>query len=98
MPWNPADPQFRPVVVIVRHPDRENDIRVYAGNGEPLVIDLDLGGSFDITHPEDDGFEEEATDWIESHEADIEKLPADHPAREDILGVIEEVREEMDNA
>lgn len=92
MPWNPADLSNRPVVVIVRHPDEDNRIFTYAGTGEPDVIDLDLGGSFDISYPDPDNGPD-VRGWIEGREHDITTLPEGHPAREDIQAVIDMVRE-----
>src|SRR5215831_14773278 len=42
---------YRPVVVVTRHPDEADDIAVFAGTGEPEVVYLDLGSGFDITRP-----------------------------------------------
>ena len=38
-----------PVVVVVRHPDAANDHDAFAGEGVPVVLDIDLGSQFDGT-------------------------------------------------
>ena len=87
-PWN----DYRPVVVVVRHPDYEDEISTFTGTGEPLRFYLDLGRGFDITNPNDLDTEE-AREWVEGQREEMEDLPAGHPAREVIQGVIDQVRE-----
>lgn len=40
---------YTSALLIVRHPDEELDYAVFGD--EPVIIELDLGDSFDITHP-----------------------------------------------
>jgi hypothetical protein len=44
-------------IIVTRHPDYENDIRVFGGDA--TVVDIDLGG-MDLSDPE------EFTDWSDS--------------------------------
>jgi hypothetical protein len=70
----------RPVVVAVRHPDYETEFSAFAGVGEPIILEVDLGRSFDGTC--DDA--EQYADWSASLLRELEDagLRADHPARE----------------
>lgn len=67
----------KPVVVVVRHPDFGNETTVF---GDVEVIDMDLGGSFDVTaiHYHDI---EAVTSWAAAHRNEAKKLPEGHPAR-----------------
>lgn len=57
-----------PVIIITRHPDYENDIRVFGG--EATIIDVDLGSSFD-SHADS---VEEWSEWVEGYGDDIASL------------------------
>lgn len=74
-----------PVIVVTRHPDADDDVRVF-GIADAHVVVLDLGASFD-GRPTD---EETAADWADGAFAQISGLPLDHPAR---LAVVEVIRE-----
>lgn len=91
----PPPDQVRPVVVIVRHPEMEDQTWQFTGVGVPQIIYLDLGSSFDITRPTE-ADDAEVRSWLEATEAELAQLPSDHPAREVIAGTISEVREAFD--
>ena len=79
----------KPVVVIVRHPDFGNEVTAF---GDVAVVDIDMGGSFDVTHLERHDLEAVAS-WAASHRASAAQLPEDHPARalveEQVASVLE---------
>jgi hypothetical protein len=72
----------KPVVVVTRHPDSEDQISLHGVEAE--VVYIDLGSSFDCT-PND---EEQARDWAEGFVRQARELPEGHPAREEILGIV----------
>lgn len=78
-------PSGRPVVVVTFTPDLGLDWRTFPGDGDPLVIALDLGHSFDGA-PE---AREQLDDFAASARAELEVLGADHPARTHVEEVIE---------
>lgn len=83
---------YDPVEVVIRHPDAEDDIYQYGL--EHLVVYLDLGASFDVTKVGRNERDREAVEeWAEGIFAQIEGLPADHPAREKVEEVVEETLE-----
>lgn len=82
----------RTVIVVVRHPDAENAFTVH---GEPVrIIDIDLGGSFDMGHSSP-GYGEacDAHDYADGLLEEIEDLPAGHPARREVEAVVQEIRD-----
>jgi hypothetical protein len=69
----------RPVVVAVRHPDYETAFHAFAGTGEPIILEVDLGRSFEGTCDDP----EQYADWSALLLGELEEagLRADHPAR-----------------
>lgn len=79
-------------VVIVRHPDAENDITTF---GNVKAFDYDLGSSFDGS-PAD---EETAFDWIPGGEdgpTELDEIPIDHPVYRKVLDLYYEVVGDFD--
>jgi len=72
---NTAD--SRPVVVVLRDPDFANEYTTFPGDGDPIVLDVDLGASFN-GKPEP----EQWAEWKGSMEAAYSEsgLTQDHPA------------------
>ena len=80
----------KPVILVVRDPDFENDIRVYDDTGDVTdrfkVVDVDLGRG-DLSAP--DEFEE----WEETMTETISDLPDTHPAARRVVAIINFERE-----
>ena len=72
------------VIVCVRDPDASNSFTVY-GEPEPVIIDVDLGYA-DLTDVE------EFLDWSESQVAKAGSVRRDHPARTQLLEVVDDMR------
>ena len=66
-----------PVLVVIRHPDYEDDIKSW-GLPEAKEVYIDLGSQFNGT-PDS---EEQALEWATSTWGMVKDLPADHPARD----------------
>jgi hypothetical protein len=81
----------KPVVVVVRHPDLGNETTTF---GDVEVIDMDLGGSFDVTAIKHDDLEA-VTSWAASHRNEAAKLPKGHPARDLIEEQVSSVLEQL---
>lgn len=76
---------MEPVIVVTRSPDASDEISVYGVEPEPKIVYIDLGSSFD-TKPND---EEQAKEWMEGVWEDVKHLPDGHPARAEVMQVIE---------
>lgn len=82
-----ATASIAPVVVVVRYPDHANGITAYPGDGLPVVLDVDLGSSFDGVA--DDA--EQYAEWRQSMDLSYRQsgLPSDHPAFAVYIAAIE---------
>lgn len=85
-------PPFLPqrVVLVVRDPDVSNQIAVYDEAGQldrrVNVIDVDLG-HMDLSDPD------ERDEWVMSQMQVIRDLPHGHPAKLEVLDIIDRVEE-----
>lgn len=80
-----------PVIVVVRHPDYGTEIALHGLDAQ--VINVDLGGSFDMGHSCEYDDSNAAHDYADELEREIADLSADHPAREQLVDIIEQIRE-----
>lgn len=87
-----TDTTPRTVIVVVRHPDAENAFTVH---GEPVrIIDIDLGGSFDMGRKSPQyGEADDAHMYADHLLEEIADLPAEHPARREVEEIVAEIRE-----
>lgn len=80
-------PNGRPVVVVVRHPDAVNDHDAFAGEGLPVVLDVDLGSQFDGTADDRDQYDEWRAGMLATYRDS--GLAEDHPAFAAYLAAVE---------
>ncbi len=90
-----ASDHVEPVIVVTRDPDREDQISLYGLPEETRVIYLDLGSSFDIGRL-GAGDDEDIRMWLETKFLQLDGLPSDHAARDEILEVVDRVRRRFD--
>lgn len=76
-----------PVVVVVRHPDAANDHDAFAGEGVPVVLDVDLGSQFDGTADDRDQYDEWRAGMLATYRDS--GLAEDHPAFTAYLAAVE---------
>jgi hypothetical protein len=89
-----APTEHEPVVLVVRHPDFEDQILLFGLPDATIVIYLDLGSGFDLGNPSTCPDEvADVGDWLDTQQDRLSRLSAGHPARleiEDWLGIVRE--------
>jgi len=78
----------RPVVLVVRDPDYENEFVV---DGEVETIDVDLGSEFDGLNGFANLERDEQDDWARSMLANVAHLPAGSNVRRAVEGLVAEM-------
>jgi hypothetical protein len=84
----PLPPLARPVVLVVRDPDYQNE---FVLDGEVETIDVDLGSGFDGPKGFANLKPAEREDWTRSILADVAHLPAESKVRQAVEQLVAEM-------
>lgn len=77
----PSGSDELPAVLVIRDPDGSDDILLYGLPADVHVISLDLGASFDVSHPRH-WDRPTVSEWVMAQLGDASALPVGHGARD----------------